>query len=213
MIRRWLRTIREPRGRRGHRGRRQRGQSLVELSVALPMFFMFMIIPIELGFMYLHYVGLEYATRAGARVGAGLASGAQNALTWPTACATVDAQIIASVERTLVDRGSLVLMDQITSIKIYKAIANGTPDLTKTNTWTYTGPNTGPTVDGRRLSFTGPQTVAWNACNRVNGATPDALGVAIAYTYRLASPLDRMYGVFGSDTILMSDRTVMVLNP
>lgn len=190
-----------------------RGQSVVEFTVILPMFFFLLIAPIELGFMYLHYIGLEYATRAGARVGAGLATGNQNALTWPTVCTTVDNQIIANVQRTLEDRGSLVPLSEIISIRIYKAQANGSPTTGKINTWTYTGPETGPTVDGRQLAFTGPVSPAWNACTRSNGTTPDSLGVAIEYNYHLSSPLDRLYGVFGSDVVTMSDRTVMVLNP
>lgn len=190
-----------------------RGQSVVEFTVILPMFFFLLIAPIELGFMYLHYIGLEYATRAGARVGAGLATGNQNALTWPTVCQTVDNQIIASVQRTLEDRGSLVNMAAISSIQIYKAQTNGNPTANKINTWTYTGLETGPTVDGHRLAFTGPVTPAWNACTRSNANPPESLGVSITYAYHLSSPLDRLYGVFGSDTVTMSDRTVMVLNP
>jgi hypothetical protein len=208
-----------PGGQRGLRWgqapcrRRQRGQSLTEFAVILPIFFFLLIAPIELGFMYMHHVGLEYATRAGARVGALLASGKSNSLTWPSVCPTIDAQIIASVERTLVDVGSLVDLDHVNSIQIYKSTASGTPTAGKINTWTYTGPDSGPLVEGQQLSFTGPVTPAWNACTRVNGITPDAIGVAISYSYQLASPLDRMYGVFGSDTVAMNDRTVMVLNP
>jgi hypothetical protein len=205
---------RAARGGPGPRPRkRERGQSLVEFSILLPLFLLLLLGPIEAGFMYMHYMGLEYSTRAGARIGALLAAGNQNTLTWPTVCATVDAQIVASVERTLRDRGSLIVLGRVSTIRIFKAQANGSMDPTKVNTWAYTGLDSGPTVDGRRLSFTGPLSPAWNACTRVNGITPDALGVAISYSYKLSSPLDRMFGIFGSGAVPMTDQTVMVLNP
>ncbi len=75
------------------------------------------------------------------------------------------------------------------------------------NQWTYSAGG-GPTVDGTALDFA-PGTQSWSACSRLNGATPDAIGVAISYNHAWIIPTGPLF----SGTITMLDKTVMVLNP
>ena len=87
---------------RAARRDRSRGQSLVEFSVLVPAFMLILFGILEFGFVFTHNLTLEYATREGARTGAALADGGGNA----AACNTIDAQIIAAVERVITSPGS-----------------------------------------------------------------------------------------------------------
>jgi hypothetical protein len=195
------------------RRRGQRGQAVVELAFILPLMMMLLLSFVEMGYMFMHYMGLEYADREAARTGAALASGDQKPMTWPTVCTTVDNQIIAAAERTLRDQGSPVTLSDIATIKIYRAIGTaGTIDSTAVNVWRYTGSNTGPTVDGARLSFS-QQSANWSACTRNNGFQPDTIGVQIDYTYHLVTPVGALFHVFSVAGVHMVDATSFVLNP
>jgi len=188
-----------------HRGARTRGQSLVEYAMAVPVFMLMLLGMLEFGFAFSHHLGLEYATREGARVGAALGPG-DGAEGVP--CAEVDDQIIAAVQRVLTSPGTAVDIGAVSSIRIYRATSAG-GETTDVNTWT---PGTGPTVDGVALLFN-DTTVTWSACSRDNGSSPDSLGVAITYTYRYVTPVGNFMGLGSSPTLLINDRTVMALNP
>jgi Flp pilus assembly protein TadG len=200
------------RRRRRRAGSSRRGQGLVEFALALPVFTLVLLGLLDCGLLFAHVLGLQFATREGARVGAGLASGTRNAVTWPQVCGEVDAQVVAAIERTMRDRGSLVDIDEVTQIQITKVRADGTADPAAINTWTYTGTHTGPTVDGTTLSFSPPGTPAWNACNRLNGVTPDAIGVWITYRYRPSTFVGQTLGAI-SGALTVTDHSVFVLNP
>ena len=193
-------------------GRRNaaRGQSLVEFSVAVPVFIMILFGMLEFGFAFSHNLTLEYGTREGARTGAALGKGTASVPCAVDSSGTspVDQQIIAAVQRVLTSPGSPVEVNRISQVTIYQANASGN-STGSANVWI---PGAGPTVDGVALKFK-QSSVGWNACSRDNGSTPDSIGIGLTYSYRLISPLGVFLGMTGSPAFTMSDRTVMALNP
>ena len=184
---------------------RTRAQSLVEYAVIVPVFFLILLGMLELGFAFSHHLTMEYATREGARTGAALAKGSDD---FP--CSNVDQQIIAAVQRVLTASGSQVNLNQIQSIRIFKAGANG-QELGPVNVWvrgSTAGSGNVPPVGFQKSS---PQ--SWNACSRNNAANPNSIGVSFRYTYDYITPLGALMGATGNPTIPMSDKTVMALNP
>jgi TadE-like protein len=195
--------------RRADRRAGARGQSLVEFSVSVPVFVMLLFGMLEFGFAFNHNLTLEYATREGARTGAALANG-----TVKIPCASVDNEIIASVQRVLTSPGTPIDISRISSVRIYRAKTtdnSGDPDPTAINTWI--PGSDGTIVDGVTLIFR-KTTVNWSACSRDNGSTPDSIGISLTYSYRLISPLGVFLGMTGANPAFqMSDQTVMALNP
>ena len=192
---------------------RSRGQSLVEFSVLVPAFMLILFGMLEFGFVFTHNLTLEYATREGARTGAALADGAQNA----AVCATIDPQIIAAVERVLTSSGSPINEPNVTSIKIWKATAAGVPaSAAQTSTWAY-GVGGAPIVDGFQLHYHETVPSTWTPCTRNNAANPDSIGISLTYDYSMVTPLSSIARFFGggasSGVIPMNDRTIMALNP
>ena len=193
----------------------ERGQSVLELAVMLPVFLIVLTGVLEFGLVFNHHLTLEYATREGARTGAALADGGGDSAT----CATIDAQIVAAVQRVLDAPGSPIDMSKVSTISIWRATASGTPDNSVgIFNWTYTGLHSGPAVDGEQLSFSPPNPLpaTWQPCSRLaTGATPDSIGVSLSYTYQMTTPMSLLLGASGpgAATLAMSDRTVMALNP
>ena len=192
--------------RRRH-GRTERGQGLVEFAMLVPVFMLLLLGLLEFGFVFDHTMTVSYATREGARSGSAFAQGNAS-----IPCANIDQNIIAAVQRVLTAPGSLVDRLNVASITIYKAQSNGTPVANASNVWTNDGagnfqaPGTG----------TNSNTLQWNACSRINGVTPDSLGVAIVYNYKFVTPLSAAMGFFGPPGgagLTIRDRTVMALNP
>ena len=181
----------------------ERGQSVVEMVLILPLLLLIVIGTLEFGFAFDHHLTLEYATREGARTGAALSNGDGDA----AICATIDAQIIAAVQRVLESPGSDVQVSDIPEIRIFRSGTDG-QELGTANRWTYS-PNAGPTVDGERLDYINAST-GWAACSRVSSPNPDSLGVSLDYTYRVRTPLRILLGFV---TINMEDQTVMPLSP
>jgi len=203
---------------RGRR-RRERGQALVEYAVLVPMFLLILFGMLEFGLIFQHNLTLEYSTREGARTGAALANGGSS--NCPSGTFDPDPNIIAAVERVLTSPGSPIAgnIASVSQIQIYSATASGAPvSAATTNTWTYTGPGTGPVVDGQALVFSQSGAQNWTACARNNSTPPvDSIGVSIKYTYTLVTPMSAIFGFFGGGggpaTLPMSDLTVMALNP
>lgn len=191
----------------------ERGQATIEIALLLPLLLMPLVFGlVEMGFLFSSHLTISAATREGARMGSNLANGGGalgcGAGQSPNA-ATVDAQIIASVERSLTGAGSEINLADVTEIHIFQATVTGAETAGKVNKWTYT-PNTGPVIDGNPLEFSLQGAAQWTACSRSNVAPADSLGVTIKYTYRAKSPL--RYFLPGFATLLVSDATVMVLN-
>jgi hypothetical protein len=176
---------------------------MVEFAAILPVLLLLTLGTLEFGFAFDHRLTLEYATREGARTGAALSNGDGDA----TVCATIDAQIVAAVQRVLKSPGSDVNVAEVPEILIYRAGTDG-QQLGTPNRWTY-APGGGPVVDGVSIDYVNAST-AWPACSRVSAPTPDSLGVSLTYTYRFQTPLSALLGFA---TIGMSDNTVMALSP
>jgi Flp pilus assembly protein TadG len=200
---------------------RDRGQSLLELALALPTFLLILFGMLEFGFVFMHNLGLEYATREGARSGSALVNGGKT-----LGCGTgqspnaaiVDPLVIAAVQRVLTSPGTQVIESQVSEIDIYEAKADGTPNTPYVNVWTYT-PGAGPVPQGApatdKLDFS-PQSVGWTVCSRQNvSPTPDSIGVSLKYTYKFVTPLASVLGFFGGGaaTMQMADKSVMTMNP
>jgi TadE-like protein len=191
----------------------ERGQATIEIALLLPLMVMPLVFGlIEMGFLFSSHLTISAATREGARMGSNLANGGG-----PLGCgagqspnaANVDAQIIASVERSLTGAGTEINLANITQIRIFQATSTGAETANKVNVWTYT-PNAGPVIDGNPLEFSLSGSALWTACSRNNVAPADSLGVTIKYTYQAKSPLRYFLPAFA--TLSVSDATVMVLN-
>ena len=101
---------------------RTRGQSLVEFALGVPLFMLLLLGMVEFGFVFTHHIGLEYASREGARMGSALASG-----TATVACTDVDTNVIAALQRVVTSPGSQINVGNISQIQIYSANASGDP--------------------------------------------------------------------------------------
>jgi hypothetical protein len=178
---------------------------MAEFAIVLPVFLLVLLGILEFGFAFSHHLTLEYATREGARMGAALAKGS-------TAfdCENVDEQVVAAVQRVLTASGSQVDMKQVGELRIYKADGNG-KEHGPANIWT---PGTGPKVDGAPLLFK-YSTGNWDACSRKNAGfgQTDSIGISLVYNYRYVTPLGSLLGLVGTPVLMMSDQTVMALNP
>lgn len=178
---------------------------MVEFALVLPVFMLILLGIVEFGFAFAHHITMEYATREGARIGAGLANGS------PTFdCKEVDDQVVAAVQRVLTASGSQLDPSQVDEIRIYQANAAG-EEAGVTNVWV---PGKGPKVDGAHLLFK-YDSGNWDPCTRSNAGLglTDSIGVALAYDYRYLTPLGSLSGLVGTPVLSMSDRTVMALNP
>ncbi|MEA2621514.1 MAG: TadE-like protein [Chloroflexota bacterium] len=198
---------------------KEAGQGLVEFALVLPIFLLLLLIMFEFGFAYNHNLTLGLASREGARTGAALANGGVVSCAGGNDPMQVDANIVAGLQRILKSPGSDVVMSDISSVRIFKADATGAQIGSFVNVWAYAGVGSGPDVDPgagvEKIDFT-QSSVAWPACSRLNGGSPDSIGVQIRYTYRLVTPLAGIVSFLRGNqpiTIAMNDQTVMVLNP
>jgi hypothetical protein len=173
---------------------RSSGQALVEFALILPVFLLVLLAALEFGSAYDHRTAMAYAVREGARVGASLGKGGSN----PN---NVDPTIVAAVQRGLTDP---ILVENITSIEIYKADANGRAVSGAVNRYDRSGNPVGA--------------AGWPASSRVAGLNGDSIGVLVRYDFHPTTPLGSFLGfMFGGNppytTIPMSDATVMRLEP
>ncbi len=204
---------------------RERGQGLVEFTLIVPLFLLMLVAMIDFGFAFYTNLTVEYASREGARIGAALAAGNSTLPCGPASGKPgpyVDDYVMAAVQRVLESAGIAVDLNAsggggVNWIRIYKVTTAAGGDYnTNYNQWTYSAGG-GPTVDGRVLDFV-QGSVGWSACTpRLNGATPDSIGVAISYTYAWITPIAGIAALLpgGSSisTLQWTDKTVMALNP
>ena len=184
--------------RRGLFGRRrgERGQSIVEFTLILPVFLLVLLGMLEYGSAYDHRTAMAYAVREGARVGASLGKGNSN-----TPASAVDPAIVAAVQRGLTNP---ILIDNITSIDIYRAGSDGKPMGSQINSYD---------KDGNLIG-----TAGWPASSRVPGLDGDSIGVRVRYDFHPITPLGTFMGLMfspipGYATIPMADSSVMHLEP
>jgi hypothetical protein len=193
------------------------GQGLAEFVIVMPVFLVLLAGMLEFGLAFSDRLTLGNATREGARIGAGLATGSTTSCTGDPA--GVDITIIASLQNILKSGGSDVTLTNINSIRIYKADAAGRQIGGYANVWTYTpgaGPDADPGPGTETIDFS-PTSVAWAACTRSNATpNPDSIGVSIDYNYRLQTPLAGLMSLLGGGqeaVIHIVDSTIMALNP
>ena len=191
---------------------------MVEFAIIVPLFIILLLSLVEFGFIFANHQGLEYATREGARTGSELSNGGLGQA-GSGGCASIDSQVVAAVQRVIAGKGSLVTLTNVSQIRIWKADATGSPTTGSINVWTNTGLNSGPIVDGTKLSFTASSS-PWNACARDSSGNPsanpptiDIIGVDLTYTYHMVTPMGSLLKWAGANTLSMADKTVMVLNP
>jgi hypothetical protein len=137
---------------------------------------------------------MAYAVREGARVGASIGKGGSDP-------SSVDPTILGAVQRGLTDP---ILIENITSIEIFKADVNGNPTGTAINKYDRDGVLIG--------------TQGWPASSRVVGLNGDSIGVRVVYDFVPATPLGTFLALFINQnppyaTIQMTDVTVMKLEP
>jgi hypothetical protein len=191
------------------------GQATIEVALLLSLLIMPLVFGlIEMGFLFSSHLTISAATREGARMGSNLANGGGTlgcgSGQSPNA-ATVDPQIIASLERSLTGAGTEITLANVSEIRIFASDANGGELPNKVNVWKITTPpSTGPVVDGDPLEFGPFGPTGWPACSRRNDSPADALGITIKYSYVAKSPLRYFLPAFA--TLSTSDSTVMVLN-
>jgi hypothetical protein len=188
------------------------GQAMVEVALLMTLLMMPIVFGlIEMGFLFSSHLTLSGATREGARMGSNLANGGGTlgcASGQSPNAATVDPQIIASVERSLTGAGSEIDLSRVTQIRIWKSDGSGN-ETASVNVWTYT-PGVGPVIDGNPLEFSQSGATGWTACSRNNVIPAESIGVTIRYSYQAKSPL--RYFMPGFAQWSVTDSTIMVLN-
>jgi Flp pilus assembly protein TadG len=174
---------------------RSRGQAIVEFALIMPTFLIILMSALEFGSAYDHRTAMAYAVREGARVGASLGNGSADAN--PSA---VDPAIIAAVQRGLT---APILLENVTSIQIFKSDLNGNAVAGLVNTYDRDGVLIG--------------TAGWPATSRsaLNG---DSIGVLVRYDFHPTTPLGSLISLFFGGappytTLPMTDATVMRLEP
>ncbi len=194
----------------------ERGQSIVELSLIMPLFMLLLLGILEFGMAFDHLMSISYGTREGARIGAALVNGGGTlgcAAGQSPNAATVDAQIVAGVERVLTSPGSQVALSRVSQIRIYQTTSTGA-ETGSVNIWTYT-PGTGPVIDGDPLDFSASAS-GWTACSRTNVLPAPSIGVTVRYRYAFSTPLGGILQLFGGSNqtgLDVTDRAVMAMNP
>ncbi|TMF72851.1 MAG: pilus assembly protein [Chloroflexi bacterium] len=191
---------------------KEAGQGTVEFALVLaPILILLVFGLVELANLLSSAMTMSSATREGARLGGALVNGGGtlgcSAGQSPNA-ATVDANIVAAVERVLMGAGARVTLADVTEIRIWKATASGQETAGQVNVWTYQL-NGGPVIDGQALDFR-QQSQTWQPCSRTNIQPVDSVGVTVRYTYRARTPISFLVPYFTS--IAISDRTVMAMN-
>lgn len=167
---------------------------MVEFALILPVFVIILLGLLEFGSAYDHRNAMAYAVREGARVGASLGNGG-------TSSSNVDPTIVAAVRRGLTDP---ILIENISSIEIFKADTNGQPITGKINRFDHTGAAVGAP--------------GWPASTRVAGINGDMLGVRVVYDFEPTTPLGAMLSLLVNPVppyqiIRMTDALVMKLEP
>jgi len=197
---------------------------MYEFAIIVPVFLLILLGMLEFGFMFVDNLTLEYATREGARAGAAMGNG-----TLPDqACVSgdgtvgagnVDQLIIAAVQGVLESPGSQLDPSQIQQIAIYEAGASGDPIVS--NVWGPYSQGHGPLVPCEAsttyLNYVAPTSTPWPASARTNTApNVESIGVSITYQYQFKTPLGGILRFFGGmdwSSLMISDRTVMALEP
>jgi Flp pilus assembly protein TadG len=181
----------------GPRRRRSSGQSLVEFSLVIPIFLVFLMGIIEFALVLNATLGLNFASREAALIAAeaGSASGA-------------DCVILRKVQDSI---GAPSDSRLVTAVRIYKATTAGV-DTGVGNNYDRSGTTTCPlpgdptaTLSFKRISNGYPET---SRCNYLAGCQGpvrplDHIGVQISYDYSWHTPLSYMLNLSGNGYTLV----------
>jgi Flp pilus assembly protein TadG len=187
---------------RGAGTSRQRGQSLVEFGLVLPVLAVMLSAVLEFGLAVDSNLGLEAASREGARVAASLGNDGSQGIC-PNAIADdpatgVDATIVQTVQTSLSGAGVGLSTAQIS---IYGAAANGSA-ATAINLYSWNG-----------TAFINTNGHPYPACGRhdgtFGGGTYDTIAVQITMTYTSNTGL---LAIFTSG-LPMTARCIMPIGP
>jgi Flp pilus assembly protein TadG len=184
-------SLNTKRGRSRLRG--GHGQTLVEFALVFPLFLLLLFAIIEFAFVFSAMLGISYATRDAALIGAEAGSSAG-----------ADCVILQAVEK---DIGAPANKTRITGVVIYRADKNGNEISGVSNTWTRTGTYSTPdgscTVPYTRTSTGYPEGApsavgVGGRCNYQGGCGGtrelDTIGVRIAYNHLWVTPLGGLGG-------------------
>jgi Flp pilus assembly protein TadG len=191
-----------------HRRHRPEGQALVEFSLVIPIFLVFLTAIVEFSLVLNANLALDYATRDAALIGAeaGNSAGA-------------DCVILTKVEQ---DVSAPADSGRITAVEIYWSDQNGNLLHGQKNVWNRTGSTTCTFPDGTTTSV--PYTAGSlgyleaNRCNIEKGCgglhTPsvDTIGVKVTYSYPWHTPLRNLLNFAGSGWML-SKSNAMRMEP
>ena len=184
--------------------KRQRGQSIVEFALIVPLMAVMLSAILEFGLAFDANLGLEAASRQGARTGAslgnfgtqGVCSGAIGAL----AEATVDPAIVNAVATSLSSAGI-----EMTTVKIsiFGVDATGVAN-TGINKYKW---------DTATSAFVADGAYSWTACGRhdgtFGGGIYDAIAVQITYTYTSRTGLLAIF----TGGLPMTSKAIMPIGP
>jgi hypothetical protein len=192
------------RWRIGNRSGRERGQSIVEFALVLPLMAVMLCAILEFGLAFDANLGLEAASRQGARTGASLGNfgtqGVCSGVIGARAEATVDPAIVNAVQTSLSSAG--IAMTSV-KISIFGVDKNGITN-TGVNKYKWDGSTSAFVLDGA---------YSWLACGRhdgtFGGGIYDAIGVQITYTYTSRTGLLAIF----TGGLPMSTKAIMPIGP
>jgi hypothetical protein len=154
---------------------RDDGQSLVEFSLAIPIFVLLLMGVIEFGFLYNNILTVQFASRQG--VSAAAQVGGEDG---------ADCAILKGVEAALtvpVDRS------RVTAVEIYQSDANGDPMPGRVNRYARTGVLDCPGTQTQPYTLVGTEGYPQAARHDSLAEGLEVVGVRIEYLYAAITPI------------------------
>jgi hypothetical protein len=161
--------------RRGPTHAADLGQGLVEFALTLPIFVVLMMGVLEFGFLYNNILTVQYAARQGVSAAA-QAGGIDGA----------DCSILKAVEKALT---APIDKTRVTSVKIFKADANGDPIPGSINQYVRVGTLDCPGSDTQPYTIVGSEGYPQAERHDSLAEGLDVVGVRIGYLYLGITPL------------------------
>lgn len=203
----------------GRRPDRERGQTLVELALALPVFLVLLMGILEFGFVFNALLSINYATRDAALIAAEAGSTAGTDGSGRDVGA--DCLILQTIDR---DVSAPADRNQITEVRIYRSDLSGAQLGSVANIYQPGGPTTCTYASGTvTVSYALVGSVGYagsNRCDVVAGCPADGsgfahsgldtIGVRITYQHLWRTPMSNLIGGGGTGyTLTKSNATRM----
>lgn len=161
----------------------RRGQSLVEFSLALPLFILLLTSVAEFGLLYKDYMVINYAAREGARVGAAAGSD----VTADTSITNAVRRATATLDRT-----------RIQEVRIFESDAAGVQVGSNASIYVWNAGSNAFVLSG---------SAGWPPGNRDDTATPDRIGIRILYNHFWVT------GAWFGGSLVLADTVIMRIEP